>query len=80
MRINCIAPEIILTDSNRQLIPPEMQAELARAHPLQRLGEPQDVADLAVYLASVRAGWITGTVIDVAGGAITRWTRPAAST
>jgi len=72
IRINCIAPETILTDTNRQLIPPDVQAELARTHPLQRLGKPQDVADLAVYLASAQAGWITGTVIDVAGGAITR--------
>jgi 3-oxoacyl-[acyl-carrier protein] reductase len=72
IRVNCIAPETILTDSNRQLIPPDVQSELARTHPLQRLGQPQDVAELAVYLASDQAGWISGTVIDVAGGAITR--------
>ena len=39
-------------------------------HPLKRLGTPEDVACAAVFLASGEAGWITGVVLDVAGGAV----------
>ena len=38
--------------------------------PLKRLGTPEDVASAAVFLASGAAGWITGVVLDVAGGAV----------
>jgi 3-oxoacyl-[acyl-carrier protein] reductase len=40
-------------------------------HPLRRLGTPEDVAQAALYLASGSAAWITGIVLDVAGGAVT---------
>jgi NAD(P)-dependent dehydrogenase (short-subunit alcohol dehydrogenase family) len=42
----------------------------AESHPLKRLGTPRDVADAAAYLASGEASWITGVVLDVAGGAL----------
>jgi NAD(P)-dependent dehydrogenase (short-subunit alcohol dehydrogenase family) len=45
-------------------------ASLADAHPLKRLGTPQDVATAAAFLASDDAAWITGVVLDVAGGAV----------
>ncbi|HUN31976.1 MAG TPA: SDR family NAD(P)-dependent oxidoreductase [Trebonia sp.] len=70
IRANCIAPETILTDGNLSRIPADLRASLAESHPLKRLGTPQDVADTAAFLASDEAGWITGTVIDVAGGAV----------
>jgi 3-oxoacyl-[acyl-carrier protein] reductase len=70
IRANCIAPETILTERNQERIPDEQKTSLAVAHPLKRLGTPQDVARAASFLASEDAGWITGTVIDVAGGAV----------
>jgi 3-oxoacyl-[acyl-carrier protein] reductase len=70
IRVNCIAPETILTEGNRERIPAGLQTTLAGQHPLKRLGTPQDVADAAAFLASEQAAWITGTVIDVAGGAV----------
>ena len=70
IRVNCIAPETILTEGNRERIPAGLQTTLAGQHPLKRLGTPQDVADAAAFLASGQAAWITGVVVDVAGGAV----------
>jgi 3-oxoacyl-[acyl-carrier protein] reductase len=70
IRVNCIAPETILTERNLQQIPAGLRTTLADAHPLRRLGTPQDVAAAAVFLASAEAAWITGVVVDVAGGAV----------
>lgn len=72
VRVNCIAPETILTDRNRARIPSHVQAQLAASHPLGRLGLPADVASLAVFLASEDATWITGQVIELSGGATLR--------
>lgn len=70
IRANCIAPETILTEANQDLIPPATQEALREAHPLRRLGTPEDVARAAVFLASADSAWITGIVLDVAGGAV----------
>src|SRR5262249_52628843 len=47
IRVNCIAPETILTEYNRVRIPPDQQATLAETHPLKRLGTVEDVAQAA---------------------------------
>jgi 3-oxoacyl-[acyl-carrier protein] reductase len=70
IRANCIAPETILTEENQDLIPPATQEMLREAHPLRRLGTPEDVARAAVFLATGDSAWITGIVVDVAGGAV----------
>jgi 3-oxoacyl-[acyl-carrier protein] reductase len=68
IRVNCIAPEIILTERNHQHIPEAQQNALSDQHPLRRLGTPEDVARAALFLASENAEWITGIILDVAGG------------
>jgi 3-oxoacyl-[acyl-carrier protein] reductase len=70
IRANCIAPETILTEENVRRIPEATKAMLVDQHPLRRLGTPADVAGAAVFLASADAAWITGIVVDVAGGAV----------
>jgi len=70
IRVNCIAPELILTERNQQRIPEAQQAALVDQHPIRRLGTPEDVAAAALFLASGDSAWITGIVVDVAGGSV----------
>ena len=70
IRVNCLAPETILTKTNEASIPDEMKKSLVEMHPIRRLGTPDDVARAAVFLASDASAWITGQIIDVAGGAV----------
>jgi 3-oxoacyl-[acyl-carrier protein] reductase len=70
IRVNCIAPETILTETNQRQIPDAQKSVLIDAHPLKRLGTPDDVASAALFLASEEAGWISGVILDVAGGAV----------
>jgi 3-oxoacyl-[acyl-carrier protein] reductase len=70
IRANCIAPETILTERNEEQIPPDIKESLRLQHPIRRLGTPEDVARAALFLASDDTAWITGIVLDVAGGAV----------
>jgi 3-oxoacyl-[acyl-carrier protein] reductase len=70
IRVNCLAPETILTERNQQQIPEAVQAQLRQIHPIQRLGTPDDVAQAALFLASDHSSWISGITLDVAGGAV----------
>ncbi len=70
IRANCIAPESILTERNRERIPEAQKQAMVDMHPIKRLGTPEDVARAALFLASGEAAWITGIVLDVAGGSV----------
>jgi 3-oxoacyl-[acyl-carrier protein] reductase len=67
--VNCIAPGRIMSEQIRHKYSPEFRAEQsAREIPVGRYGEPEELAALAVFLASPIAGYITGTVMPVDGG------------
>ncbi len=67
--INCIPPGRIMSEQIRRKYSPEYRAEQsAREIPVGRYGEPEELASLAVYLASPVASYITGAVIPVDGG------------
>jgi NAD(P)-dependent dehydrogenase (short-subunit alcohol dehydrogenase family) len=71
VRVNAIAPAAIDTEMLRAGFAqdPNAFAELAEAHPIGRIGQPAEVAQLAVFLASDQAPFMTGSVVDI-GGAI----------
>ena len=64
---NAIAPGFITTDMTKQLSDKQKEAVIS-AIPLKRMGQPEDIAHLAVFLASPLASYITGEVIKVDGG------------
>jgi NAD(P)-dependent dehydrogenase (short-subunit alcohol dehydrogenase family) len=71
VRVNAIAPGLVKTDMARALWEPN-EDRMAQAVPLQRLGEPTDIASAAVFLASDAASWITGHTLVVDGGMLLR--------
>lgn len=69
IRVNCIAPGVIKTDM-LDALPADVLPQLAEETPLRRLGTPEDIAHLAVFLASDKSSFITGQVITADGGFI----------
>jgi NAD(P)-dependent dehydrogenase (short-subunit alcohol dehydrogenase family) len=69
VRVNALAPGLVKTDMARALWEGREEA-IARRLPLRRLGEPEDIAGAAVFLASDAASWITGHTLAVDGGAL----------
>lgn len=69
IRVNAVAPGYIATDMTKQM--PEKILQTMREHtPLGRLGQPEDIANAYVWLASDAASFISGTVLNVDGGVV----------
>jgi 3-oxoacyl-[acyl-carrier protein] reductase len=62
--VNVVAPEPIQTG----WLTPEQEAQIAANTPLGRVGRPEDVAEVMVFLASEQARWLTGQLLYVGGG------------
>ncbi len=69
IRVNCICPGFIATPLIEPILrDAERTARLTALHPLGRLGRPEDIANMASFLASEQASWITGQSFAVDGG------------
>jgi NAD(P)-dependent dehydrogenase (short-subunit alcohol dehydrogenase family) len=68
IRVNAVAPAVVRTRLAGMLL--ENEEMTARMHPLGRVGEPEDVARLIVFLASDAASWMTGAIVPVDGGVV----------
>jgi 7-alpha-hydroxysteroid dehydrogenase len=69
VRVNAIAPGPIRTAALENAAPAAMLEKMAQNTPLQRIGEPEDIAAAALYFATPASSWVTGKVIEVDGGA-----------
>jgi NAD(P)-dependent dehydrogenase (short-subunit alcohol dehydrogenase family) len=67
VRVNAICPGLVKTDMAKALWEANEEA-VSRMVPLHRLGEPEDIADAALYLGTDLSAWVTGTTIVVDGG------------
>jgi 3-oxoacyl-[acyl-carrier protein] reductase len=70
IRVNCIAPSAVENERMRTWTSEDQRRELGASFPLGRIGQPEDVAAAALFLASDAAAWITGVTLDIAGGKI----------
>ena len=69
IRVNCIAPSLTNTPLAASLLNTEQKVEAnAQRHPLKRIGTTEDIANMAAFLLSEKASWITGQIIHVDGG------------
>jgi len=73
IRVNCICPGAVRTPMNPELLDPSLDggARLARSSsriPMLRIGEPEEIAQAALYLASDESAWVTGLALVVDGG------------
>jgi len=65
--VNAVAPGVILTDPVKKQVG-DHEGDYTKSIPLQRLGQPQDVANVVLFLASSLSSYITGCVLDINGG------------
>jgi 7-alpha-hydroxysteroid dehydrogenase len=70
IRVNAIAPGATRTAALQKVLNPETEAAMLRHTPLKRLGEPQDMANAALFLCSPAASWISGQILTVSGGGV----------
>lgn len=71
VRVNCVCPGTVRTPATEAFVD-EYEDKLADAYALGRVGEPEDVADAVLFLASDAARWITGETLHVDGGYVRR--------
>ena len=72
IRINAIAPGPIDTEANRTTTPKEIVDDIVKGLPLSRMGTPEDLVGMCLFLLSDEAAWITGQIFNVDGGQIFR--------
>jgi len=72
IRINAIAPGPIDTEANRTTTPKEIVDDIVNGLPLSRMGTPDDLVGMCLFLLSDEAAWITGQIFNVDGGQVIR--------
>jgi NAD(P)-dependent dehydrogenase (short-subunit alcohol dehydrogenase family) len=75
VRVNALAPGLIKTDFARALWDGGRGEQVAKSYPMKRLGETEDVAAAATYLASDASSWVTGQTLILDGGGVVDFPR-----
>ena len=68
IRVNAVNPGLTTTEGNEFMRGGEMEQQMVQMTPLGRLGQPDDIADVVAFIASDEARWVTGALLQVAGG------------
>ncbi|KQR94820.1 oxidoreductase [Chryseobacterium sp. Leaf180] len=69
IRVNALAPSLTDTSLASQLLStPEKRESSDKRHPLQRIGKPEEIAELISFLISEKSAWMTGQIIGIDGG------------
>src|SRR5437763_1578017 len=68
--VNAVAPGTTMTERVKALRTPEQTREVAQTIPVRRLGEPSEIADAILFLASDAASFVNGATLDVNGGQV----------
>ena len=69
IRVNCIAPGVVVTPFHDRFNTPEALESVRKSLPVQRLGTPEDIAGVALFLASPMGAYLTGETVEANGGA-----------
>lgn len=70
IRVNGVAPGATRTDALLSVLNDDIEHQMLAHTPIHRLGEPQDMANAALFLCSPAAGWISGQILTVSGGGV----------
>jgi 7-alpha-hydroxysteroid dehydrogenase len=70
IRVNAIAPGAIRTEALAKVLTPDVEAAMLKHTPLERLGEPADIAHAALFLCAPAASWVSGQILTVSGGGV----------
>ncbi len=70
IRINAVGPGAIRTDALASVLTPEIEKRMLAHTPLERLGEPDDIAGAVLYFAAPISNWVSGQVLFVNGGGV----------
>jgi 7-alpha-hydroxysteroid dehydrogenase len=68
IRVNAIAPGAIKTHALSTVLTPEIERQMLRHTPVGRLGEAEDIANVALFLVAPLSSWVSGQVVTVSGG------------
>ncbi len=69
IRINVVAPSLVDTPLAKRLLSNDKKVEMmSQRHPLKRVGKPEDIANIALFLLGEESSWMTGQIVGVDGG------------
>jgi NAD(P)-dependent dehydrogenase (short-subunit alcohol dehydrogenase family) len=73
IRVNCVCPGIVETDMTKPYLENEIDRSMVIAeHPIGRIGTPEDIAKSILYLVSEDASWVSGAILSIDGGILTK--------
>lgn len=70
IRVNGIAPGATRTEALNTVLNDDIETKMLASTPINRLGEPQDMANAAIFLCAPASSWISGQILTISGGGV----------